>query len=145
MLSPSTKAQSAGSGLPALRRTNFSRSEEHTSELQSRRDLVCRLLLEKKKAHLRLHLLLHLVRGADLELDLLGRLLTDQQLVLALDVIDDRLVHLVAAHAQRLRDDDPAERDHRDLGRAAADVHVFFLIMRRPPRSTLFPYTTLFR
>src|SRR5438874_4909455 len=27
---------------------NF-RSEEHTSELQSRRDLVCRLLLEKKK------------------------------------------------------------------------------------------------
>src|SRR5690349_21912506 len=30
----------------ALRR---GRSEEHTSELQSRRDLVCRLLLEKKK------------------------------------------------------------------------------------------------
>src|SRR5690349_25123609 len=27
----------------------FMRSEEHTSELQSRRDLVCRLLLEKKK------------------------------------------------------------------------------------------------
>src|SRR5690349_23153180 len=29
----------------------LSRSEEHTSELQSRRDLVCRLLLEKKKKH----------------------------------------------------------------------------------------------
>src|SRR5438874_10013328 len=28
---------------------NGGRSEEHTSELQSRRDLVCRLLLEKKK------------------------------------------------------------------------------------------------
>src|SRR2546428_14090076 len=27
-----------------------SRSEEHTSELQSRSDLVCRLLLEKKKS-----------------------------------------------------------------------------------------------
>ena len=27
----------------------FDRSEEHTSELQSRSDLVCRLLLEKKK------------------------------------------------------------------------------------------------
>src|SRR5206468_8027891 len=27
------------------------RSEEHTSELQSRSDLVCRLLLEKKKEH----------------------------------------------------------------------------------------------
>src|SRR3712207_8775491 len=28
------------------------RSEEHTSELQSRQYLVCRLLLEKKKRHL---------------------------------------------------------------------------------------------
>src|SRR5206468_4462839 len=28
--------------------TVFARSEEHTSELQSRSDLVCRLLLEKK-------------------------------------------------------------------------------------------------
>src|SRR5690554_7624695 len=32
---------------PALRR--YARSEEHTSELQSRPHLVCRLLLEKKK------------------------------------------------------------------------------------------------
>src|SRR2546421_5980187 len=31
------------------------RSEEHTSELQSRSDLVCRLLLEKKKKYLRLY------------------------------------------------------------------------------------------
>src|SRR3712207_8430081 len=30
----------------------FSRSEEHTSELQSRQYLVCRLLLEKKKNHI---------------------------------------------------------------------------------------------
>src|SRR5206468_10942611 len=29
--------------------TSLFRSEEHTSELQSRSDLVCRLLLEKKK------------------------------------------------------------------------------------------------
>src|SRR5690349_24028285 len=29
--------------------SSTARSEEHTSELQSRRDLVCRLLLEKKK------------------------------------------------------------------------------------------------
>src|SRR3989440_1012561 len=43
---------------PALRRSSMEmklsgtfvrRSEEHTSELQSRSDLVCRLLLEKKK------------------------------------------------------------------------------------------------
>src|SRR6266542_5240146 len=25
------------------------------------------------------------------------------------------------------------------------NLHVFFLLIRRPPRSTLFPYTTLFR
>src|SRR3712207_8959707 len=31
------------------------RSEEHTSELQSRQYLVCRLLLEKKKKHLEVH------------------------------------------------------------------------------------------
>src|SRR5690349_24021663 len=35
-------------GLPIQFRFHL-RSEEHTSELQSRRDLVCRLLLEKKK------------------------------------------------------------------------------------------------
>src|SRR5437667_8685184 len=33
----------------AARRTLGARSEEHTSELQSHHDLVCRLLLEKKK------------------------------------------------------------------------------------------------
>src|SRR5205085_11915441 len=31
--------------------TNIARSEEHTSELQSQSNLVCRLLLEKKKTH----------------------------------------------------------------------------------------------
>src|SRR5690349_23018544 len=38
---------------PTVPGTN--RSEEHTSELQSRRDLVCRLLLEKKKKKKKLH------------------------------------------------------------------------------------------
>src|SRR2546429_2611806 len=33
------------------RATRPGRSEEHTSELQSRLHLVCRLLLEKKKTH----------------------------------------------------------------------------------------------
>src|SRR3712207_7653830 len=33
----------------------FIRSEEHTSELQSRQYLVCRLLLEKKKKHTRIN------------------------------------------------------------------------------------------
>src|SRR2546428_6203099 len=38
-------------GLVAAKVTE-ARSEEHTSELQSRSDLVCRLLLEKKKIQL---------------------------------------------------------------------------------------------
>src|SRR5690349_22860190 len=37
------------SGVLCVVRGATARSEEHTSELQSRRDLVCRLLLEKKK------------------------------------------------------------------------------------------------
>src|SRR5438034_7023705 len=36
---------------PVARRVRELRSEEHTSELQSHSDLVCRLLLEKKKTH----------------------------------------------------------------------------------------------
>src|SRR5699024_12858991 len=39
-----------GTASPCARICTRHRSEEHTSELQSRFDLVCRLLLEKKKA-----------------------------------------------------------------------------------------------
>src|SRR5687768_17897949 len=38
-----------GGALQDIARTTGGRSEEHTSELQSRLHLVCRLLLEKKK------------------------------------------------------------------------------------------------
>src|SRR2546422_3432122 len=41
------RAAGAGPDLPAVEERG--RSEEHTSELQSRLHLVCRLLLEKKK------------------------------------------------------------------------------------------------
>src|SRR5574340_917419 len=60
-LSPETSREA--SGVPCLnpRRglTLLSpvRSEEHTSELQSPKDLVCRLLLEKKKKHSNYYLL----------------------------------------------------------------------------------------
>src|SRR3712207_7269602 len=37
---------------PKVRRGAAARSEEHTSELQSRQYLVCRLLLEKKKQNI---------------------------------------------------------------------------------------------
>src|SRR5215203_1754087 len=83
------------------------RSEEHTSELQSRQYLVCRLLLEKKKTK---------------------RCARDGH-----EITNTR---------------DPHELDRWQRG-SAVDLHalfcVFFLMIRRPPRSTLFPYTTLFR
>src|ERR1035438_10541115 len=85
------------------------RSEEHTSELQSLRHLVCRLLLEKKIQ------------------------LTQQR-----PNIPDR---------QQYR----ANRCLPNNGGVAwptqwsIAVSRFFLMIRRPPRSTLFPYTTLFR
>src|SRR2546421_6087430 len=51
LLPPRTGAEQPcdrfGRCIPTVLRV--SRSEEHTSELQSRSDLVCRLLLEKKK------------------------------------------------------------------------------------------------
>src|SRR3712207_7587879 len=40
-----------GDGTTTQRSTPVQRSEEHTSELQSRQYLVCRLLLEKKKQY----------------------------------------------------------------------------------------------
>src|SRR5438105_8238740 len=42
-----TRSSASSSRIQAL--VHSARSEEHTSELQSRVDLVCRLLLEKKK------------------------------------------------------------------------------------------------
>src|SRR3712207_8468179 len=45
----SAKAGRSSCPLPDNPRTSTPRSEEHTSELQSRQYLVCRLLLEKKK------------------------------------------------------------------------------------------------
>src|SRR2546422_1797568 len=47
--------QAAGTGRRRGAATSVHRSEEHTSELQSRLHLVCRLLLEKKKKSLHLH------------------------------------------------------------------------------------------
>src|SRR4051812_49720720 len=44
-------ASGMGSLVPRTMRSRQIRSEEHTSELQSHVNLVCRLLLEKKKTH----------------------------------------------------------------------------------------------
>src|SRR6476619_6694640 len=91
----------------------IARSEEHTSELQSLTNLVCRLLLEKNKIDkLRELLNKHIHQRSDS---------CDE-----LFVIDEQYAEVHGLI---------------DIGRAT----VFFLMIRRPPRSTLFPYTTLFR
>src|SRR3982750_1250381 len=89
------------------------RSEEHTSELQSRSDLVCRLLLEKKETRCRLRRRLRPRSRSDSRAPAGARTRWGQCLPTVKRV-----------------------RPHRS---------VFFLMIRRPPRSTLFPYTTLFR
>src|SRR6266540_303726 len=47
-IGPPSDARSSSSTMPRCKPLQL-RSEEHTSELQSHHDLVCRLLLEKKK------------------------------------------------------------------------------------------------
>ena len=42
--------------------------------------------------------------------------------MVAADIGDDRLVHLVAVHPNRSAIDDAAERQHRDLGRSATNI-----------------------
>src|SRR5947209_12665586 len=49
LVTPERFVQLSDRGLKATEETWSNRSEEHTSELQSRQYLVCRLLLEKKK------------------------------------------------------------------------------------------------
>src|SRR5437773_3464516 len=57
---------------PLLSRDLFERSEEHTSELQSHHDLVCRLLLEKKKFDHCLGDLLYRYRIVELDMEVVG-------------------------------------------------------------------------
>src|ERR1039457_2275454 len=97
------------------------RSEEHTSELQSPCNLVCRLLLEKKKTD---------PAGTELA----GTAVTEQP----------RGRRATWRHAPARDVRAPPCRGCVGPSRGSP-ISVFFLMIRRPPRSTLFPYTTLFR
>src|ERR1035438_9692300 len=95
------------------------RSEEHTSELQSLRHLVCRLLLEKKKKTPYCTI----------------PLCAEHHPQLTLTVSPPRLCSSACTITSSTQ-------------RAFVCIFFFFfffLMIRRPPRSTLFPYTTLFR
>src|SRR6516165_10705534 len=92
--------------------TNRTRSEEHTSELQSQSNLVCRLLLEKKKKKLA-----HV------------RIITKQKPVISAPAPPRDLP--AAARS--------SGRSSARSCRASGSSFFFFLMIRRPPRSTLFP------
>src|SRR6266566_3023081 len=87
------------------------RSEEHTSELQSPCNIVCRLLLEKKKK---------------VRVGYIG--LTCE-------------APIYAAYEKGFFKEEELEPELVKCNWST----FFFLMIRRPPRSTLFPYTTLFR
>ena len=69
------------------------------------------------------HLFFQLVGRTDVDLDLFGGALADQEVILALDEGDDGLVEHIAGHADAAGRHDAAQRDDGDLGGAAADVH----------------------
>src|ERR1017187_10252391 len=94
------------------------RSEEHTSELQSPMYVVCRLLLEKK-VNLNAGHWLKSVAGALAR----GFVITIDYGPLASELYLPSRIN----------------------GTLLFYFSYFFLMIRRPPRSTLFPYTTLFR
>src|SRR6266566_204688 len=62
---PRRRRRGGGRGRPARR----PRSEEHTSELQSPCNLVCRLLLEKKKPNVDIRPLVEVVYRSEFPLD----------------------------------------------------------------------------
>src|ERR1022692_988785 len=115
------KQELTGNILPFWMRHTVDRSEEHTSELQSPCNLVCRLLLEKKKK-----------QETDGDADP--------------SVETERQRHRAVGDCVT-----PRPRVRRIAGVYTALCpspllfFFFFLMIRRPPRSTLFPYTTLFR
>src|ERR1039457_4629044 len=94
------------------------RSEEHTSELQSPCNLVCRLLLEKKKTKTYSVSTFHRSRC------------WDSCMPQSRDSTSAAWLMLYSALCVTV---------------SISVFFFFFLMIRRPPRSTLFPYTTLFR
>src|SRR5574337_251257 len=96
------------------------RSEEHTSELQSPLKLVCRLLLEKKK----------MVRPLKKKDRVSLSLFSHNGFVKSM-AMSTRYKYLLQCFCEKFF--------------PITFILFFFLMIRRPPRSTLFPYTTLFR
>src|SRR5476649_992375 len=98
-----------------------SRSEEHTSELQSHSDLVCRLLLEKKKK------MIIKIKEQEKK-NKINKNLKNNKKIYQTYLLGLYLYLYLFLYSFLF-----------------LFLFFFFLMIRRPPRSTLFPYTTLFR
>src|SRR6516165_1416328 len=94
------------------------RSEEHTSELQSQSNLVCRLLLEKKKKNFKTEI-------GNKKSEKKTSMIDPFSTTSFTTILDDPRFVMFCPWI--------------------VNLSFFFLMIRRPPRSTLFPYTTLFR
>src|SRR6266704_2204826 len=101
--------------------SRFGRSEEHTSELQSRFDLVCRLLLEKKKKYKFYLFLVKQKKKKTKQYYITHRIIFNFHIFIFIFFFFYSFFSFFFF------------------------FFFFFLMIRRPPRSTLFPYTTLFR
>src|ERR1022692_963018 len=100
------------------------RSEEHTSELQSPCNLVCRFCFDRKSTRLNSS---HLV------------------ISYAVFCLKKKKYVFRTVHGSPWSEISEGERGQKTTLASCALANFFFLMIRRPPRSTLFPYTTLFR
>src|SRR5438132_847850 len=136
------------------------RSEEHTSELQSHSDIVCRLLLEKKKSAGMVD------AGFENQKELTKMQLDNQKEIAEMQNETQKEIAGIQSATSRQNTKDQlyaqnemlAYQQKESTARVASIMEntnlskqqqvseiIFFLMTRPPPRSTLFPYTTLFR
>src|SRR5438874_839089 len=140
------------------------RSEEHTSELQSRRDLVCRLLLAPAPTHLytlSLHDALPIspdASGAAARSSGAGRDTISSLLARPGALLTGSSTRLGSSGWNKLQpakiitpsaaDNDSHRLDRKSTRLNSSHVEIsyaVFCLLPPPPTSTLFPYTTLFR
>src|SRR2546421_373969 len=153
LVAPAFASRARELGLPEPAELRY-RSEEHTSELQSRSDLVCRLLLEKKKTSTRAA---SSAFGLSVITAWSAGPLRSKAAMRARHICTSFSAVNVPASNATLMSAMVADSKSIVFARtgasastmvAARTAHIwrfFFLRSRRPPNPPFFPYTSLFR